>query len=83
MASGFEINISESDFKAKPQVEQSWILFQGISLIRGCISDIDEKGCEYARKKRKVGMLKLASAISGGVVFALGIVYIIYQITCK
>jgi len=83
MRNGFEIKISESEFKAKPQGEQNWILFQGVSLIRACVNDIDEKGCEYARKRKKAGMLKLASAISGGAVFALGVIYLVYQLIYK
>ena len=77
---GFEINITEKDFRAKEQSEQNWILFQGVSSVNKCITDIDEKGCEFARKHRKIEVIKLASAISGGAVFALGVIYIIYQL---
>ncbi len=80
---GFEINITEKDFRAKEQSEQNWILFQGVSSVNKCIIDIDTNGCEFARKRRKIEMVKLASAISGGAVFALGVIYIIYQLTCK
>lgn len=83
MTNGFEINISETDFKAKPPTEQNWILFQGVSSVRKCIVDIDEKGCDYAKKRYKSNRLKIISAISGGITFALGMVYIIYQMTCR
>lgn len=80
---GFEINITEKDFRSKEQSEQNWILFQGVSSVTRCINDINATGCEFARKRRKVEIVKLASAISGGAVFALGVIYIIYQLTCR
>jgi len=83
MTDGFEINISEDDFKARPEKDQNWILFQGVSSVRKCIADIDEKGCDYAKKRYKSNRLKIISAISGGITFALGVVYIIYQMTCR
>jgi hypothetical protein len=78
--SGFEINITEQDFKQKPLQDQNWILFQGVTAVRQCIDKIDDEGCEFARKKRKNGVLKLLSAISGGFTVALGIVYILYML---
>jgi len=83
MPNGFEINISETEFKAKQQNEQSWILFQGISAVRKCIQDIDELGCEFARKKHKQNTLKMLSAVSGGITFALGVIYIVYRLACR
>ena len=83
MGNGFEIQISEEEFKRMPPNEQNWRLFQGVTTITKCVDGINEKGCDYAKKQRKVGILKLASAISAGVTFALGIVFIIWQMTCK
>lgn len=83
MTNGFEINISETDFKSRPAGEQNWILFQGVSSVRKCIADIDEQGCDYAKKRYKINRLKMVSAISGGITFALGIIYIVYQIICR
>ena len=80
---GFEIKITEKDFKSKEPCEQNWILFQGVSSIKNCVDTIDETGCEFARKRRKTNVIKLASAISGGAVFGLGVIYIIYQIVCR
>jgi hypothetical protein len=83
MNNGFEINIRESDFKAKEPAEQSWILFQGITSINRCINGINEKGCDYGRKKYRERFIKLWGAIAGGITVGLGIVYVIYQMTCK
>jgi len=83
MANGFEISINEIDFRAKPQSEQNWILFQGIMAANKGISIIDNEGCEFARKRNRYWTLKVLSAISGGAVFGLGIVYIIYQMVFK
>ena len=80
---GFEININEMDFKAKSQDDQTWILFQGIVIVNKCIADINNSGCEFSRKKHKYNLIKILSAMSGSIVFALGAVYIIYQMTCK
>ncbi len=82
MPNGFEININEMDFRAKPQGEQNWILFQGIMAVNHCVSEINKEGCEFAKKRNRYWSLKILSAMSGGVVFALGIVYIIYQMVC-
>jgi hypothetical protein len=82
MPNGFEINISEVDFKSKPTAEQLWILFQGVSSARKSLANIDEHGCEYAKKRYKTNRLKILSAVSGGITFALGIVYIIYRMMC-
>ncbi len=97
MANGFEININEMDFRAKPQGEQNWILFQGImaannsisevnkdiSEINKDISEINKEGCEFAKKRNKYWTLKVLSAMTGAAVFALGVIYIIYQMTCR
>ncbi len=80
MANGFEINITESEFKAKPQAEQGWILFQGISAVRKCVNDIDQFGCEFARKKHKQSTVKVLSAMAGSIAFALGIVYVVFHL---
>ena len=80
MSNGFEINISEVDFKAKPTTEQNWILFQGVTSIRQCVNDIDMEGCEYARKRNRYWTLKILTAISGGATFAIGIVYIVFKL---
>lgn len=83
MPNGIDIKISEADFKAKSQVEQNWILFQGVVAIRKCVNDVDQHGCYYGRKKYQMNWLKIISAITGGLTGALGIVYIIYRITCR
>jgi hypothetical protein len=83
MVNGFEIQIGEEEFKKMPPDEQNWRLFQGVSVIRKCVNGINEEGCEYAKKKKRISFLKLASAISAGVTFALGVVFILWQMTCK
>ena len=90
MANGFEININEMDFRAKPQGEQNWILFQGImaannsiSKVNKDISEINKEGCEFAKKRNKYWTLKVLSAMTGATVFALGVIYIIYQMTSR
>jgi hypothetical protein len=83
MTNGFGINISEAEFKARSEKDQNWILFQGVSDVGKCIADIEEKGCDYGKKRYKSNLLKIISAISGGITFALGVVYIIYQMTCR
>lgn len=83
MSNGFEININEMDFRAKPQGEQNWILFQGIMAANNGIAEIEKSGCDFARRKHKENLKWTLSAMVGAVVFALGIVYIIYQMTCK
>ena len=80
MANGFEIQITETDFKAKPTGEQNWILFQGISGVSKCIRDIDDKGCEYARKKQKGFRLKLVSAFGAGIAGGTGVIYLIFHL---
>ena len=80
MRDGFEINISESEFKAKPQGEQNWVLFQGVTSVHRCINRIDDEGCEYAKRKHRYTLLKVLSAISGGAIVGLGIVYILSQL---
>ncbi len=80
MANGFEIQVTEKEFKAKSQDEQNWILFQGISGVSKCIRDIDERGCDYARKKQKGYRIKLASALGAGVAGGMGIIYIIFHL---
>lgn len=82
MPNGFEINISEADFKAKPQGEQNWILFQGITSMRKCLNDMDQYGCDYGRKKYQMNWLKVISAIAAGITGALGVIYSIYRVTC-
>ncbi len=83
MANGFEININEMDFRAKPQGEQNWILFQGIMAANNSISEVNKKGCEFAKKRNRYWTLKVLSAMTGAAVFALGVIYIIYQMTCR
>ena len=83
MANGFEIQIGEDEFKTMSPAEQNWRLFQGVTLITKCVDGINSEGCEYAKKKQKIGILKLASAISAGVTFALGVIFIVWQMTCK
>jgi len=80
---GFEINITEQEFKQKPPQDQNWILFQGVTAVRQCIDKIENEGCEFARKRKRNGTLKLLSAISGGITVALGIVYILYTLIHK
>jgi len=77
---GFDIKITEYDFKQKPLTDQNWILFQGVTAVRQCIDKIDDEGCEFARKKRRNGVLRLIYAISGGVTVALGVVYTLYKL---
>lgn len=79
---GFEINISESDFKSKLKEDQAWILFQGIVTVNKSIVTIENEGCEFAKKKHKDNLKWILSTTSGTVVFVLGIVYIIYQMVC-
>jgi hypothetical protein len=76
MANGFEVNISEREFKAKSADDQSWILFQGVS-------SLHKEGCLWGQKKYKSDRIKILSAMAGSVAFAFGIIYIIYQMTCK
>jgi hypothetical protein len=76
MTNGFEINISEQEFKNKSPSDQSWILFQGIT-------SLNKVGCAWGQEKYKSGRIKMASAMVGAGVFALGIIYIIYQMTCR
>lgn len=76
MNNGFEINISKADFKSKSQDDQGWILFQGIS-------SLHKDGCSWGQKKYKSDRIKVLSAMAGSVAFAFGIIYIIYQMTCK
>ena len=83
MANGFEINISESDFKAKSPDDQSWILFQGVTSINRWAENIDKNGCEYSKRKYRERFVKLWGAVAGGITLSLGIIYIIYQLTCK
>ncbi len=80
---GFDVNITESVFKDKPQIDQIWILFQGIVEANKCIKDIDLIGCEFSRKRDRWAKLKLASAIATGVTVGVGFIFIVWQITCK
>ncbi len=80
MANGFEIQVTEKEFKAKSQDEQNWILFQGISVVSKCVHDIDEKGCEYARKKQKGYRLKIVMALGSGLAGGLGLIYLVFHI---
>lgn len=77
---GFEIQVTEGEFKAKSHDEQNWILFQGISGVSRCVQDIDEKGCEYARKKQRGYRLRLASAMGAGIAGGAGIIYIVFHL---
>ncbi len=80
MTNGFEIQVTEKEFKAKSQDEQNWILFQGISGLSKSLKDIDDKGCNYARKKQKGYRIKFASAMGAGIAAAAGVVYIIFHL---
>lgn len=83
MASGFEINISESDFKSKPQTEQNWILFQGVTAVQHCVNNLDSKGCSWGQNRYRGRWIKLIGAITTGFTVGLGIIYIIYQMVSK
>ncbi len=80
MANGFEIQVTEREFRAKSQDEQNWILFQGISGVSKCIRDIDERGCDFARKKQKGFRLKLVSALGAGIAAGIGVVYVVFHL---
>ncbi len=77
---GFEIQITEKDFKAKPEAEQNWILFLGISSLAKCIKDIDSSGCEYARKKQRGYRLKAIAVFGSSFATAAGVIYIIFNL---
>ncbi len=79
MTNGFEIKISEADFKSKPANEQNWILFQGITGVQRYVEALDKNGCGWGQQRYRATGLKRISAIAGGITFALGIIYIIYQ----
>jgi len=84
MVNGFEVNISESDFKAKIQPEQNWILFQGVTSLHRCVSKIDTEGCNFAKKQNKHrSPINLITAVTTGLTIGLGIVYIIWQISAR
>lgn len=83
MANGFEINISESDFKGKSDADQKWILFSGIVSLKECHDDLQKNGCEYAKKTYKGFKLKMAGAIASGITGALGLIYLIWTIIPK
>lgn len=76
MANGFEVNISEREFKAKSADDQSWILFQGVT-------SLHEEGCAWGKKRYSKDRLKVWSAFGGGFAAVLGVIYLIYQITCR
>jgi hypothetical protein len=82
MVNGFEINISEADFKAKSKDDQAWILFQGVVIANRGINDLDKNGCQFSRNRHRYNLIKTLSAISGSIVFAIGAIYIIYQMVC-
>lgn len=69
---GFEVNISESEFKAKTSSDQTWILFQGIT-------SLHKEGCAWGRIKYGKDRLKMWTAFGAGISGGLGIIYIIYQ----
>ena len=76
MANGFEVNITEADFKSKESSDQTWILFQGIT-------SLHRDGCDWGRVKYVKDRLKLWTAFGVGVSGGLGAIYIIYQMTCR
>jgi hypothetical protein len=78
MANGFEINISEYEFKAKDKDDQTWILFQGIVSANKCIAEIENDGCDYGKKRYRTYGIKMASAIAAGITGSLGVIYIIW-----
>ena len=82
MTNGFEVNINERDFKKMSSEDQSWTLFQGISSINKCIDDLNNNGCDYAKRKYRDRFVKLWGAIAGGITVGLGIVWVVYQIAC-
>lgn len=67
MANGLRINISESEFKAKPTSDQNWMLFQGLT-------KIDQFGCDWAARNYKQNYWKkltvIGASIGGGFGFA-------------
>lgn len=44
---GFDINISEYDFKSKSPQEQNWIIFKAVE-------GIDQRGCRFSRDRHKM-----------------------------
>ena len=80
MVDGFEIKILESDFKAKPESEQNWILFQGVSSVKQCIDKLDIYGCKWGQKRYEATTLKVIGTISSGVMIGLGFIYILYKL---
>lgn len=67
MANGLRINISETEFKAKPIADQNWVLFTAIT-------KIDQYGCDWASRYYKQNYLKkvtiFGAAMGGGLGFA-------------
>jgi hypothetical protein len=59
MVNGLRINISESDFKAKPVPDQNWVLYQ--ALIK-----IDEFGCRWSATHYKETYWKKLTVLGGG-----------------
>lgn len=76
MPNGFDINISEREFKTKSADDQSWILFQGVS-------SLHKEGCLWGQTKYKSDRIKVFSAMAGSIAFALGVIYIIYSMVSK
>jgi len=83
MANGFEIDITESDFKNRSVVEQNWINFKGIVATNKCIDKIDRSGCAFAHDRYRKSSLARISAMAGGITAALGVVYILWNMMCK
>ena len=70
---GFDINVDEREFKARPVADQNWILFQGIKKLH-------KEGCEWGRdsykqfnEKTQGLKLKTICALSAGITTAIGI----------
>ena len=80
MGNGFEIQVTEQEFKAKSHDEQNWILFQGISVVSKGVRNIDEKGCEYSRKRVRVNKLRIATALGAGIAAGAGVIYIVFHL---
>ena len=73
MANGFEVNITEKEFKARPIADQQWILFQGIT-------SLNRDGCVWGVNRYKGEVLKKWTALGVGLSGGLGFIYILYQL---
>ncbi len=76
MDNGFEVNITEADFKSKESADQTWILFQGIIALH-------KDGCAWGKARYGKDRLKIWTAFGVGVSGGLGVIYMIYQIVSR